>query len=64
MQKAQYKAGEHTIYLTIAQAMERYQLSRDSIEKYAGQCDAILKIGRNKRYIMSRLDNYFDSFRA
>lgn len=64
MRKTQYDKGEGTIYLTDKQAIERYQLSRETIEKYAGQCDAILKIGRSKRYVKERPDNYLDSFRA
>lgn len=66
MNRAMYKttATPATELLTAEQAKERYNLSRDTIEKRAQECGAALKIGRNKRYIKSKLDNYLTSFQA
>ena len=64
MNKTQYKAGKGTAYMTAEQAIERYQLSRDTLDKKARECGAALKIGRNKRYVMDILDKYLESFQA
>ena len=64
MNKSKMSTGEKTAYLTIEQAKERYQLSRDTIEKHAKMCDAALKIGRSKRYIKARLDQHFSEYQA
>ena len=64
MNKSQYKPSKSTIFLTAPQAMERYQLSRNMIEKRAQECNAALKIGRLKRYNSEKLDAYLSSFEA
>ena len=64
MNKPTYKPGKGTIFLTATQAMERYQLGRETIEKRAQECNAALKIGRAKRYNSEKLDAYFKSFEA
>ena len=64
MNNPTYKLGENTIFLTAAQAMDRYQLGRETIEKRAQECNAALKIGRAKRYNAEKLDEYFKSFEA
>lgn len=64
MQKPSYSQGESTIFLTDKQAMERYQLGRETIEKKAQKCGAALKIGRAKRYNAEKLDSYLLSFEA
>lgn len=64
MRKPQYKPGKNTVFLTLPQAMERYQLGKDTVEKRAKECNAALKIGRAKRYNAERLDDYLDSFKA
>lgn len=64
MNKADYKPGKATIFLTAQQAAERYQLGRNTLEKAAKECNAALKIGRAKRYNVERLDAYFKTFEA
>ena len=64
MNKPQYKPSEKTELLTLAQAKERYQLSRQKIEALATECGAALKIGTAKRYKKRTLDAYIQTFEA
>lgn len=64
MNKPQYKPSEKTELLTLDQARERYQLSRQKIEELATKCGAALKIGTAKRYKKRVLDEYINTFEA
>lgn len=64
MNKPSYKQAENAIFLTMPQAMERYQLGRGTVEKMAHECKAAVKIGRAKRYNAGKLDSYLSSLEA
>ena len=63
MNKSQYKVEpDKSELLTMEQAKERYQLSDNTIRQRADECGAALKIGRNKRFVKSKMDEYLMSF--
>lgn len=65
MNRNQYKVtSDNSALLTMEQAQERYQLGENTIRKRAEECGAALKIGRNKRFIKSKMDEYLMSFEA
>jgi hypothetical protein len=65
MNKATYTAKPTAAeLLTPEQARERYQLSRNTLDQKAAECGAALKIGRSKRYVRRKLDEYLECFQA
>lgn len=50
--------SERLEFITIKQAMERYQLCRVTINKVAADADAIYKVGGNVRIDADKLDQY------
>lgn len=65
MNKSTYKVtSDKSELLTMEQAQERYQLGEGTIRKRADECGAALKIGRNKRFVKSKMDAYLMSFEA
>ena len=63
MNKTQFTPGEGTRYHTFLQMQEKYQVSRDLIEKIAKECGAKIKIGRAARYDDVKFEEHFTSYR-
>ena len=64
MRKTQFKPGKDTRFRTFPQMQEKYQLSRDVIERLAKGCNAKIKIGSAARYDDVKFEEYFKSFEA
>ena len=63
MRKINYKANEGVVPVTInrAQAKARYNLGENLIDRIAKETQAVVRIGRRKVYLVSKLDAYFEA---
>ena len=65
MNRNQYNVtSDKSELLTMEQAKERYQLGDNTIRQRAKECGGTVKIGRSRRFVKTRLDEYLMNFEA